>query len=142
MQKTCAACGASFEAKRASARSCSERCKKRLQRRPGGTATKVVELKTDPVPGPTAGQGGPEGPVSAATRTELASAGRLESPGGQAALMLARRIDQPHMETGSGLAALVREHRATLADAVKDAEKAADPLDELRLRRERRLAGG
>jgi hypothetical protein len=82
----------------------------------------------------------PSGSLAAATQAELDRAGRLGSAVGQAALALARRIDASQGETGSALAALVREHRATLAEAVKDAEVAADPLDELRNRRERKLA--
>jgi hypothetical protein len=131
MLKTCE-CGAEFEAKRAAAKYCSERCKKRAQRRPGGT-TKVVTL---PPAAPAS-----TGSLAAATQAELDRAGRLASAVGQAALALARRIDASHGETGSALAALVREHRATLAEAVKDVEVAADPLDELRNRRERKLAG-
>lgn len=134
MRKTCE-CGTEFEAKRAAAKYCSERCKKRAQRRPGGTRTaKVVTL---PPAAPVS-----SGSLAAATEAELDRAGRLGSAVGQAALALARRIDASHGETGSALASLVREHRATLAEAVKDAEVAADPLDELRSRRERKLAGG
>jgi hypothetical protein len=36
MIKTCADCGGSFEAQRTAAKYCSERCKKRAQRRPLG----------------------------------------------------------------------------------------------------------
>jgi hypothetical protein len=134
MLKTCEVCPTEFEAKRAAAKYCSEKCKKRAQRRPGGTrAAKVVTL---PPAAPVSA-----GSLAAATQAELDRAGRLASAVGQAALALARRIDASHGETGSALAALVREHRATLAEAVKDAEVAADPLDELRGRRERKLAG-
>jgi hypothetical protein len=129
-------CPTEFEAKRASAKYCSERCKKRAQRRPGGTKTaEVLALPAEPTRDP-------EGDwLAQATEAELRNAGRLSSAIGQAALALARRIDASGGETGSALASLVREHRATLAEAVKDAAKAADPLDELRNRRERKLAG-
>ena len=143
MRKTCAMCPTEFEAKHPTAKYCGERCKKRAQRQPGGTkATKrrkpagVVELPAEPTIEPAAVS------LSAATVAELGRAERLETALGQAALALARRIDASGGETGSALAALVREHRAALAEAVRDAQKAADPLDELRTRRERKLAGG
>lgn len=137
MRKTCEVCPAEFEAKRASAKYCSERCKKRAQRRPGGTGTaKVLPLP----PEPTSESVGSR--LAAATLAELEQAGRAETAAGQAALALARRIDAAGSETGTALAAMVREHRATLADAVRDAKKAADPLDELRARRERKLDAG
>lgn len=137
MRKSCADCKTDFEAKRASAKYCSERCKKRAQRRPGGTAAPVVDLKPARIP-----EAPPSGSVAAATRAALDKAGRTDTPAGQAALTLATRIDWAQMETGAGLAALVRQHLATLAEAVRGAEKAADPLDELRMRRERKLGTG
>jgi hypothetical protein len=79
--------------------------------------------------------------VEAATEAVLVAAGRAGSPEGQSALVLARRIDASAGETGGGLAALVKQHGATLADAVKGAGVAVSRLDELRARRERNRAG-
>lgn len=136
MRRTCEVCPNEFDAKRASAKYCSERCKKRAQRRPGGTkAAKVLPLPPEQPDAPVSG-------LMLATAVELEQAGRLETAAGQAVIALARRIDHSSAETGNALAALVREHRAALADAVRDAKQAADPLDELRSRRERKLAGG
>lgn len=136
MRKTCEVCPTEFEAKRASAKYCSEKCKKRAQRRPGGvTAAKVVPLPAAPTSEPAGGG------VAAATLAQLDEAGRTDTALGQTALALARRIDRADAETGSSLAALVRQHQATLAEAVRDAQVEADPLDELRGRRERKLAG-
>ncbi|MGZ0231122.1 hypothetical protein [Streptomyces sp. H49] len=85
--------------------------------------------------------------VSAA-RAELVAVGRESTAAGRAVLALARRIDSSTMEPGSSLAALIREFRASMAEAVKGAEKAADPVDalrakkdELRARRERKHTG-
>lgn len=132
MHKTCDSCGQPFEAKRAAAKYCGERCKKRAQRQPKAPDSEVspraAEVTADA--------------LAVATRTELEAAGRLASATGQAALVLARRIDSCEAETGSSLAALVREHRATLGEALQAAEGKADPLDELRVRRERKLASG
>lgn len=136
MRKTCAMCPTEFEAKRSAAKYCSEKCKKRAQRKPGGTkAAKVVKLPAESADGSAAG------PLTVATMAELEAAGRLNTALGQAAVALAGRIDTGATETGSGLAAMVREHRATLAEALRDAEGQADPLDELQARRERKLAG-
>lgn len=134
MRKACAECGTEFEAKRKAAKFCSGRCTKRAQRRPAGKSdpTEVVPIA------PTE----PAGSLTAATQATLERAGRAASATGQAALALARRIDGGHTETGSALAAMVREHRAALAEATRDAQTVSDPLDELRARRERRLRSG
>lgn len=141
MRKLCAVCGTEFEAKRPAAKFCGQTCRQRAHRRPeAASEAKVLEL-----PAETTSESTPEisaGSVTAATAAELEAAGRLDTALGQLALTLARRIDHGASETGSGVASLARQHRETLADAVKDAQQAADPLDELRKRRERKLAGG
>lgn len=131
MLRTCE-CGKRFEAKRASARYCSERCKKRAQRRPGGVDAEVKEL-----PRP-ASEDTPDGPLGSVARAELAAVDRESTAAGQLVLALARRIDTAEGETGASLAALVKEFRASLAAAVAGAERAADPVDEVRLQRERK----
>lgn len=77
--------------------------------------------------------------VEAATRARLDAAGRLGSPEGMSALLLARKLDQGG-DTGSAMAALAKQHLASLEAAVRDAELASDPVDELRSRRQRRLS--
>lgn len=138
MRKTCGECTEPFEAKRAAAKYCGDRCRQRAHRSPTkASKPKVLELQAEATsePAPVVGS------VASATAVELESAGRLESALGQAALALARRIDHGSSETGSGFASLARQHRETLAEAVKGAKTAADPLDELRARRERKLSG-
>ena len=144
MRKQCAVCPAEFDAKRASARYCSERCKKRAQRSPDRKAA----AQPGKAPGPPAGltELAPGG-LMAATEAKLNAAGRLDGPEGQAALILAARIELSPFsaETGASVAALVRQLHATLAQALAGAKAAADPVeDELRTARERRrtLAGG
>lgn len=130
MRKTCADCGTEFEAQREARKYCSGRCTKRAQRRPKADEAPVREAPATPV-----------GTVAEATRVELERAGRVESAVGQSALALAVRIDAGNAETGSGLATMVREHRAALADALKEAKKAGDDLDELRAKRDCRRTG-
>lgn len=141
MRKSCAVCGTEFEAKRAAAKYCGQTCRQRAHRRPEAAS----DAKVLPLPPETTSEPAPVmvgGRLAAATAAELDQAGRLETAVGQAALALAARIDGGIRETGAALAALVREHRATLAEAVRGAAKAADPLDELRARRERKRDTG
>lgn len=81
-----------------------------------------------------------EGELTAVARAELRAADREQSAAGQLVLALARRIDDAGSESGASLAALVKEFRASLAAATAGAEQAADPVDELRLQRERKRA--
>jgi hypothetical protein len=74
-----------------------------------------------------------------ATKVELEAAGRLDSVLGQQALRLAQQMSG--FETGGGMAALSRELRATMAEATRGAAVAADPLDELKARRDAKRAG-
>jgi hypothetical protein len=128
VRKQCAMCPAEFDAKRAAAKYCSERCRKRAQRQPAPAA--ALPMPADP-----------DSELWSATLAELAVAGRVNCASGRAALALARRIDAGG-DTGSAVASMVREHRAALADAVKGQMAAVNPMDELRLRRERGKAAG
>jgi len=74
--------------------------------------------------------------VHAAALVELGAAGRVGTSLGQAALVLARRIDAAAEESGQGASAMVRELRATLEDAMRGATVIVDGVDELRARRE------
>lgn len=129
MRKQCAVCPAEFEAKRKTAKYCSPRCRVRAARQP-----KPEPAATMPVD--------PDSELWTATLDELTSAARVASASGQAALLLARRLDSGLTETGSSMAAMIREHRAALADALKGARAKTNPLDELRARRERKLDTG
>lgn len=121
MRKSCVIDGTPFEAKRPTAKYCSERCKKRAQRQPHP----VVAL---PAPKRTA-----SGDLTAATRVRLEALGRDETELGAAALLAATRLDMAaSTDTAAGVAALLKEYRATLADAIKDAERDDDALDQIR----------
>lgn len=139
MRWICTVCAVGFDAKRES-KYCGGRCRKRAQRRPEGIAAAAIPAGDAPdTPGARPGAG-----LEQATRGELAAAGRAETAVGQAAVVLAHRIDRGTTETGASLAAMVREYRATLAEALRETEQSTDPLDELRARRERgghKLAG-
>lgn len=74
------------------------------------------------------------------TRRALEEAGRLETPAGVGAMVLAAKLDAGG-DTGSQLATLQKQHMAAVAEATKDVHQAGDLVDELRAARERRLRG-
>ncbi|WDZ87196.1 hypothetical protein [Micromonospora cathayae] len=81
----------------------------------------------------------PRAGLVAVVDQELANAGRVSTAKGAIALRLAETLaDGGH--TASGIAALAKELRATLDEALKGAEDAGDGIDELKARRERRRA--
>jgi len=129
--RKCDACGAEYEARRSTSRFCSSSCRVRNHEAPRPLASTSPPAVPQTVPGL----------LESATRAELVEAGRLDTSLGQAAILVARRLDAAVREPGMGMAALVREHRVTLAEAVKGAQAAANPLDELRARRDNKLAG-
>ncbi|WP_280371141.1 hypothetical protein [Nocardia wallacei] len=74
-------------------------------------------------------------PLVGMVRQELMAAGRLETTLGQQALALAERM---RGAGGSALAALSKELRTVMSEATRGASAAKDPIDELRLRRDRK----
>jgi len=70
-----------------------------------------------------------------AVRAELEAAGRADTYLGRAAAALAVRIDES--TAVMGFAALVKELRATMQAATEGVVVQADPIDELRERRDR-----
>ncbi len=140
--RTCEACGAGLEGRRPQARFCDGTCRQRGARRPKTPATDQTLCGTsNHTPGSDARTDSSthEGLLNA-LRRELAEAGRLDTALGQQALALAVKLASPH-DTGSAMAAVSRELRAVREEALRGAEQAADPLDELRLRRDAKRAG-
>ena len=91
--------------------------------------TQVSEARDDGAPGM----------LTTATFLELEAAGRELTVAGTAAVLLAMRLDAKSTDTGSSVAALVRELRATMAAALAGVERASSPVvkarDELAARR-------
>lgn len=75
-----------------------------------------------------------------ATRRELEAVGKVDTPLGATALALAGRLDA-NDDPGSAMAAMAKELRTTMAELTRTAPAVADPIDELKKRRERRLSG-
>jgi hypothetical protein len=131
MERPCDSCRTRYTARSPLSRYCGSRCAKRAQRT--GLARSVPE------PAVVAAVPSGAGAVEAAVRGALEAAGRLSAPAGQVALVLARRLDAPDGESGSGLASVAKQLAATLAAVTADVRPADDLLDELRIRRDRKL---
>ena len=76
-----------------------------------------------------------DGKVVAATLATLRSAGRDETVAGAAALALAEILDAGN-QSGSAAAALVKELRATMDEALAGVRTTTSLVDELRARRD------
>lgn len=125
--RNCDSCGVEYLAKRAASKYCSDTCRKRGSRSP---AKPRPETERAPLP--------PADLVDT-TRKQLEDAGVIDTVAGQSALILAGRMAGT-FDTGSAIAALNRELHATMERALSLASVVADPMDELRARRERRNA--
>jgi hypothetical protein len=78
-------------------------------------------------------------PLVVAVEAELIAAGRLNTAKGWIALAAVDRLSSSGLDTASGFAALLREARACLDDALEGGAAADDPLEELHARRTKRL---
>jgi signal transduction histidine kinase len=130
MDRICDACGAPYEAIRANARFCSDRCRKRTARKPR-PLTEMPSIPADAAPVEASH-------LSKIVTEELIAGGVLDTSPGQAALLLAQRMELGTTDTGSAVAAMSRELRSLMAEALGKTEVAADPMDELKARRESR----
>lgn len=129
MLKKCAHCGNAFTSKSSRAKYCGATCRGRAHQARRDTP----EADHD--------EDAPQGPrLFDCALAELEKADRANSVAGVQALALARRIDS-RSETGASVASLSKEFREVWDLAMADAVKVADPVDEVKERRERRLAG-
>jgi hypothetical protein len=124
MVVTCAACGCDFEGKNSRAKYCGSTCRSRGNR----AGTSVFDVSPRP-----AG-------LLDVTRRDLQAAGRLDTVLGQQAVELAARIVSP-MTTGAAVGTLSKELRLVMGQALKGGV-VANPLDELRARRDRKRNAG
>lgn len=118
MKRPCDSCGQSYEAKTARSRFCSTRCRVRASR------GDVIDLSQRR-------EVAQEGALETAARAELNTAGVLESFLAQDALRLARMVDAGK-GTDAAVAALNRELRATMADALARAKRPDSPVTQMR----------
>lgn len=125
----CLGCGGVIRSTNPRAVYCGSNC------RSAASKARAAGLPTTPrtlIPVPAVGDGSP---VVGATRAELDQANRLDTALGQAALALAARIDSG-MDTGSSMAAAVKQLQVTLAAATAGAAGVVSRLDQMRERRD------
>jgi hypothetical protein len=138
MHRSCDFCGKTYEAQRSSSRFCGSSCRARMSmgEAPTSPAARVTVI---PVDGDA-----PEEPgaVEAATRKALEDAGKVETPLGQAALLLARDLDVSSPGATAAKASCVKQLAATLEAITAGAKQAEDPLEKLRKERESKRAAG
>jgi len=133
MDRECDSCGRSYTARRASSRFCGDTCGKRSQRARAAGLPLLAATLDDREAAPSE--------LERVVVRELEAAGRLQSVAGQVALELAYRVASPH-ETGAAVAALAKQLHLTMTEALGGVAKAADPLDEIRARRDRKRSAG
>jgi hypothetical protein len=143
MTRRCAWCGRDFQAKRSHAKTCSEVCRGRMNTRKRRLAangmTGGTNVPADAGASPATPEPISDGVLEMVTET-LQQAGRYGTPHGQIAVVLASRLDNAHMETGSGIAALSRELERILEKALAGTHTETDELDELQKRRRAKAA--
>jgi len=133
MQRECDECGHCYTARRASSRFCGDTCGKRAQRaRAAGIPPRAASLD---------GHEAPPSELERATIRELEAVGRLQSVAGQVALELAFRVASPH-ETGAAVASLAKQFGEAMTAALAGVAQTADPLDEIRARRDFKRSAG
>ena len=138
--KKCAVDGKKFKATRSTAKYCSEECRKQAYR-----DKKKADAVAATVAASVASSVAADDPASItnATIAVLSAAGRLETAHGAIAITLAKRMDAfTLLEQGSSVAALSKELRAVLAEAVQNPETPDDPVEAARLAAEALRNGG
>jgi len=140
VHRECALCGKAFNAKRATAKYCGSSCRAKRSIRnkriaslgaAGEVAGRVgvVAPITNPSPGLPSS-------VFNMTQQALVQAGKLASPQGATALIIAGRLDRSTIDTGAGIVALSRELDRLIANALNAVERETpDELDDLQRRR-------
>lgn len=123
MTKSCEMCGRSMEAARSTKRYCSSSCRANASK---GFASAPVTPLPDRAPAPEVDE---VTTVRSAVLVELDAAGVAKSPMGASALAIAARLDSG-VDPGSGMAALNRELRSTLAEALRG--KTKSPVQSMR----------
>lgn len=145
MQRACVVCGTRYEARRVTSKYCSSRCRTRACREQGRTGlvalTGAGAAPSAVLPAAVAESPG-AGELVAQVQRELQTANRLDTYLGQAAVDIARRIEATPGAPLSQVAAVHRELRVAVAEAVKGAHQVKSAVqrrrDELEERRNSR----
>ena len=127
--RTCEACGNSFAAQRSTHRFCSARCRERAH------AGRVVPIKQRSKSEASTSK---LGKLERATLRKLEAAERAETVEGVHALVIAAQIDGAPPAAVAGLS---KAFLTAMEVALDGVGVAADPLDELRARRDAKRTG-
>jgi len=133
---SCAGCGLSLASSRADAVYCGDTCKRRAQRQQ--RAAKRLDIAPERSETPKAA---PESTLVESVCAELVEADRLNTSAGQVALELAVRMAN-RKELGSSVASLAKQFGEAMTKALAGVAVAADPLDEIRARRDAKRNAG
>jgi hypothetical protein len=138
VERSCDFCGELYEAQRSSSRFCCSSCRVRshVGETPASDVGVDAAVTALPTPAPVVGA------VESATRKALEDAGKVETPLGQTALLLARDLDVSRPGATAAKASVAKQLAATLEAVTASAKPAADPLEELRKAREGARAAG
>lgn len=137
MDRQCDQCGAPLTGDNPRKRYCGSTCRQQA-RRAGSSDASVTPLHSSSSTETAENVGATE----RAVREQLTAADRLDTPDGAAAVVLARRLDEPGRDTGSAMASVAREMSARIEAALEGARVEGDPTDELQQRRNQKFAGG
>lgn len=138
VKRHCDSCGKEYQPERKTSKYCGPTCRVRASRgavvRPIGSArsskSKTVVVSDQQLSDASS--------VTEMMKIDLRKADRLNTVLGQAALTLSLRIDSGR-DTGSALASLTKEMRATYELAMRGTQSDDSPLDELMRKRLGRL---
>lgn len=131
----CAVCGGRFTAKRHTAKYCSPRCRMRASRAP---EKPPLRQESAPIVALAPKASGDTG-LLMVTLNALEQADRVDTPMGQATILIARLLDSGIQDTGSSIAALIRQYDASLTKALDGAQRVESPLERGRRARELRV---
>jgi hypothetical protein len=132
VDRVCAGCGRSFQSKTYRAKSCSAVCRTRVSRANRDPVAPLVSALPLPEGAAAVGEG-----CEALVVQALTQANRLRTVKGQIAIALARRVDASTVVMG--FAALTKELERAYEAAMAGVTAEADPLDEIRARRDAKL---
>jgi len=136
MQRSCTICGLSYTASRPNAQYCGDTCRKRAERQKKTNGP----LISSPVSQETASELA-DSPLVRVVARELSEVDRLDTVAGQVAFELAIRVAN-RREMGSAVASLSKQLNEAMDRAMAGVAVAADPLDEIRARRDRKRGVG
>jgi hypothetical protein len=135
IDRVCAGCGRRFQSKTYRAKSCSAVCRTRVSRAKRDPVAPLVSVL--PVGEVTGAAGEALQGCEALVVQALTQANRLRTVKGQIAIALARHVDAATVVMG--FAALTKELERAYESAMAGVTAEADPLDEIRARRDAKL---